>query len=185
MYTDTPAIADTRRPHSGKLSQEALLHQSDDRLVALARSGSERAWDGDHAPLRAPAARPTARASSVPSRAEDAVQQTFLQAFLALRDGSRARDRAARMALPDRAQLRDRRAAQERSRTTSSSISSTTASRSRPRCSSSARRCGGSSRGCATCPTPSARRSRCASSKAAATRRSPRSWATPVRASAN
>ena len=71
----------------GRLSQEALLHQSDDRLVALARSGSERAWDeimrryGRQ--LRSYCSRFVGA-----GRAEDAVQQTFLQAFLALRDGS-------------------------------------------------------------------------------------------------
>ncbi len=88
LYTDTPAIADTRRPHSRKLSQEALLHQSDDRLVALARSGSEHAWAEItrryERLLRAYCARFVGA-----SRAEDAVQQTFLQAFLALRDGTR------------------------------------------------------------------------------------------------
>ena len=87
MYTDTPAIADTRRPHHGRLSLEVLLHQSDERLVALARSGSERAWDeimrryGRQ--LRSYCSRFVGA-----GRAEDAVQQTFLQAFLALRDGS-------------------------------------------------------------------------------------------------
>ena len=87
MYTDTPAIADRRRSQPGKLSHGALLHQSDERLVALARSGSERAWAeitrryGRQ--LRAYCARFVGA-----SRAEDAVQQTFLQAFLALRDGT-------------------------------------------------------------------------------------------------
>ncbi len=88
MYTEsTPAIADTRRPHAGTLSQASLMHQSDDRVVALARSGSERAWAeitrryGRQ--LRSYCARFVG-----PSRAEDAVQQTFLQAFLALRDGA-------------------------------------------------------------------------------------------------
>ena len=88
MYTEsTPAIADTRRPHAGKLSPASLLHQSDERLVSLARSGSERAWAeitrryGRQ--LRAYCTRFVG-----PSRAEDAVQQTFLQAFLSLRDGT-------------------------------------------------------------------------------------------------
>ena len=87
MHTSASAIAESRRPHAGKLSQATLLHQSDERLVALARSGSERAWTeitrryGRQ--LRVYCTRFVGT-----SRAEDAVQQTFLQAFLALRDGS-------------------------------------------------------------------------------------------------
>ena len=87
MHTSASAIAESRRPHAGKLSQASLLHQSDERLVALARSGSERAW--------AEITRRYGRQLRVyctrfvgASRAEDAVQQTFLQAFLSLRDGS-------------------------------------------------------------------------------------------------
>jgi RNA polymerase sigma factor (sigma-70 family) len=87
MHTSASAIAEPRRPHARKLSQAAILHQSDERLVALARSGSERAW--------AEITRRYGRQLRVycarfvgASRAEDAVQQTFLQAFLALRDGS-------------------------------------------------------------------------------------------------
>ena len=88
LETPTPPLAETRRPHSGRLSPAALLHESDEQLVALARSGSERAWTeimrryGRQ--LRAYCARFVG-----PSRAEDAVQQAYLQAFLALRDGSR------------------------------------------------------------------------------------------------
>jgi RNA polymerase sigma factor (sigma-70 family) len=87
MHTSASAIAESRRPHAGKLSQATLLHQSDERLVALARSGSERAWTeitrryGRQ--LRVYCTRFVGT-----SRAEDAVQQTFLQAFLALRDGN-------------------------------------------------------------------------------------------------
>ena len=87
QHTPTPAIADSRRTHAGMLSQASLRHQSDERLVLLARSGSERAWTeimrryGRQ--LRAYCARFVG-----PGRAEDAVQQTFLQAFLALRDGT-------------------------------------------------------------------------------------------------
>ncbi|HZO61274.1 MAG TPA: sigma-70 family RNA polymerase sigma factor [Solirubrobacterales bacterium] len=87
MHTSASAIAESRRPHAGRLSQASLLHQSDERLVALARSGSERAW--------AEITRRYGRQLRVyctrfvgASRAEDAVQQTFLQAFLALRDGA-------------------------------------------------------------------------------------------------
>ena len=87
MHTSASAIAESRRPHAGKLSQATLLHQSDERLVSLARSGSERAW--------AEITRRYGRQLRVyctrfvgASRAEDAVQQTFLQAFLSLRDGN-------------------------------------------------------------------------------------------------
>src|SRR5262245_46666155 len=87
LETPTPPLAE-RRPHSGRLSPAALLHETDEQLVSLARSGSERAWTeimrryGRQ--LRAYCSRFVG-----PNRAEDAVQQAFLQAFLALRDGSR------------------------------------------------------------------------------------------------
>ena len=88
MYTEsTPAIADTRRPHAGTLSQASLMHQSDDRLVTLARSGSERAWSEITRRYRRQLRSYCGRFVGS-SRAEDAVQQTFLQAFLALRDGA-------------------------------------------------------------------------------------------------
>ena len=87
MHTSSSAIAESRRPHAGKLSQASLIHQSDERLVTLARSGSERAW--------AEISRRYGRQLRVyctrfvgASRAEDAVQQTLLQAFLSLRDGT-------------------------------------------------------------------------------------------------
>ena len=89
MYTDTPAIAERRRPRppEGKLSPGSLVHQSDERLVALARSGSERAWAEITRRYGRQLRAYCARFVGV-SRAEDVVQQTFLQAFLALRDGS-------------------------------------------------------------------------------------------------
>jgi RNA polymerase sigma factor (sigma-70 family) len=71
--------------HAGTLSCESLLHQSDERLVALTRAGSERAF--------AEITRRYQRALRVycsrlvgPERAQDAVQQALLQAFLSLRD---------------------------------------------------------------------------------------------------
>jgi RNA polymerase sigma-70 factor (ECF subfamily) len=85
MHTSASAIAEPRRP--GKLSQAALLHQSDERLVILARSGSERAWAEITRRYGRQLRVYCARFVGV-SRAEDAVQQTFLQAFLALRDGA-------------------------------------------------------------------------------------------------
>ena len=87
MHTSTPALADSRRPHAGTLSHASLMHQSDDRLVALARSGSERAWSEITRRYGRQLRTYCARFVGV-SRAEDAVQQTFLQAFLALRDGA-------------------------------------------------------------------------------------------------
>jgi RNA polymerase sigma factor (sigma-70 family) len=86
MHTSTPALAEPRRPHAGTLSQASIMHQSDERLVALARSGSERAWAEITRRYRRQLRSYCARFVG-PSRAEDAVQQTFLQAFLALRDG--------------------------------------------------------------------------------------------------
>ena len=87
MHTSASAIAESRRPHPGKLSQASLLHQSDERLVALARSGSERAWTEITRRYGRQLRVYCTRFVGV-SRAEDAVQQTFLQAFLSLRDGS-------------------------------------------------------------------------------------------------
>ena len=87
MHTSTPAIAESRRPHAGKPSQASLLHQSDERLVSLARSGSERAWAEITRRYGRQLAVYCTRFVGV-NRAEDAVQQTFLQAFLSLRDGS-------------------------------------------------------------------------------------------------
>jgi len=87
MHTSTPALADSRRPHAGMLSHASLIHQSDERLVALARSGSERAWSEITRRYGRQLRAYCARFVGV-SRAEDAVQQTFLQAFLALRDGA-------------------------------------------------------------------------------------------------
>ena len=71
--------------HAGTLSCDSLLHESDERLVALTRAGSERAF--------AEITRRYQRALRVycsrlvgPERAQDAVQQALLQAFLSLRD---------------------------------------------------------------------------------------------------
>jgi RNA polymerase sigma factor (sigma-70 family) len=87
MHTSASAIAESRRPHAGKLSQASLLHQSDERLVTLARSGSERAW-AEITRRYGRQLRHYCTRFVGASRAEDAVQQTFLQAFLSLRDGS-------------------------------------------------------------------------------------------------
>jgi len=71
--------------HAGTLSCESLRHESDERLVALARAGSERAFAEItrryQSALRAYCSRLVG-----PERAQDAVQQALLQAFLSLRD---------------------------------------------------------------------------------------------------
>jgi RNA polymerase sigma factor (sigma-70 family) len=82
------AAAPARRPHLGALSQSSLRHEGDDRLVALTRGGSERAF----AEIMRRYQRPLhfyCRQFVGMARAEDAVQQTFMQAFVALRDGER------------------------------------------------------------------------------------------------
>jgi RNA polymerase sigma factor (sigma-70 family) len=71
--------------HAGALSPHVLQHESDERLVALTRAGSERAF-GEitrryQRPLRAYCSRLVGA-----ERAQDAVQQALLQAFLSLRD---------------------------------------------------------------------------------------------------
>jgi len=60
---------------------------TDERLVALARSGSDRAFEEIMRRYRAPL-HSYCRQMLGPSRAEDAVQQAFLQALIALRGGS-------------------------------------------------------------------------------------------------
>src|SRR5437660_13246 len=65
----------------------ALRHESDDRLVSLTRAGSERAF----AEIMRRYQRPLyvfCLQFLGAGRAEDAVQQAFLQAFVALRDGA-------------------------------------------------------------------------------------------------
>jgi RNA polymerase sigma factor (sigma-70 family) len=73
--------------HAGTLSCESLRHQSDERLVALARAGSERAFAEI---TRRYQRRLRAYCSRIVGgeRAQDAVQQALLQAFLSLRDGA-------------------------------------------------------------------------------------------------
>ena len=71
--------------HATTLSPHSLQHESDERLVALTRAGSERAFAEItrryQRPLRAYCSRLVG-----PERAQDAVQQALLQAFLSLRD---------------------------------------------------------------------------------------------------
>ena len=73
--------------HAATLSHESLLHQSDDRLVALTRAGSERAFSEITRRYQRQLRAYCSRLVGV-ERAQDAVQQALLQAFLSLRDGA-------------------------------------------------------------------------------------------------
>jgi RNA polymerase sigma factor (sigma-70 family) len=70
-----------------RLAGSALLHtQSDERLVDLARAGNDRAFEAIAARYRRPLLR-FCRRLLPPERAEDAVQQTFLNAYRAIGAG--------------------------------------------------------------------------------------------------
>src|SRR3954449_10841219 len=70
-----------------RLAGSAVLRtQSDDRLVDLVREGNERAFEAVVHRYRGPLLRYCSRFLS-PVRAEDAVQQAFVNAYAALRDG--------------------------------------------------------------------------------------------------
>src|SRR5919202_6773986 len=70
-----------------RLAGSAVLRtQSDDRLVDLARDGNDRAFEAIVHRYRRPLLRYCGRFLS-PARAEDAVQQAFVNAYSALRDG--------------------------------------------------------------------------------------------------
>ncbi|HEX8053893.1 MAG TPA: sigma-70 family RNA polymerase sigma factor [Thermoleophilaceae bacterium] len=70
-----------------RLAGSALLHtQSDERLVDLARSGNDRAFEAIVARYRRPLLR-YCRKLLPPERAEDAVQQAFLNAYRAIGAG--------------------------------------------------------------------------------------------------
>jgi RNA polymerase sigma factor (sigma-70 family) len=89
--TATPpqeTAAPTRRPHHGTLSTCTLRHASDDGLVALTRAGSERAFAEIMRRYQRPLQFYCLHLVGAP-RAEDAVQQAFMQAFVSLRDGAR------------------------------------------------------------------------------------------------
>lgn len=73
--------------HAGTLSCESLRHESDERLVALTRGGSERAFAEVTRRYQRQLRAYCSRIVGV-ERAQDAVQQALLQAFLALRDGA-------------------------------------------------------------------------------------------------
>lgn len=82
-----PAIA-----MSPKASTRLLATQSDERLVALARAGHDRAFEALVLRHRAALLRYCKRLSLSEGRAEDAVQQSLLQAWTALRRGVEVRD---------------------------------------------------------------------------------------------
>ncbi len=70
-----------------RLAGTALLHtQTDERLVDLARAGNDRAFEAIVARYRRPLLR-YCRRLLPPERAEDAVQQTFLNAYRAIGAG--------------------------------------------------------------------------------------------------
>jgi RNA polymerase sigma factor (sigma-70 family) len=73
--------------HAGTLSCGSLRHQSDERLVALTRGGSERAFSEIARRYQRPLRSYCSRLVGA-ERAQDAVQQALLQAFLSLRDGA-------------------------------------------------------------------------------------------------
>ena len=94
MTVENPATASALRPirpprllEPARLAgQSALRCQSDDRLVELARAGNERAFEAIVHRYRRPLVRYSSRLLREP-RAEDAVQQTFLNAYRALSRG--------------------------------------------------------------------------------------------------
>jgi RNA polymerase sigma factor (sigma-70 family) len=73
--------------HAGALCSESLRHESDERLVALTRAGSERAFAEVARRYQRQLRAYCSRLVGI-ERAQDAVQQALLQAFLALRDGA-------------------------------------------------------------------------------------------------
>src|ERR671916_1885908 len=73
-----------------RLAGSAVLRtQSDERLVDLTREGNERAFEAIVHRYRRPLLRYCGRFLS-PARAEDAVQQAFVNAYGALRDSDSA-----------------------------------------------------------------------------------------------
>src|SRR5690349_17509874 len=73
---------------SPSVSARLLLTQSDARLVAFARAGHERAFEALVRRYRAPLLGYCRRLLLSEERAEDALQQALMQAWLALRAGT-------------------------------------------------------------------------------------------------
>src|SRR5258706_13230202 len=83
-------VTDSGRKTPARLAGSAVLAcQADDRLVALVRSGHERAFDAIVARYSRPLLR-YCRGILPESRAEDAVQQTFINAHSSLTEGDDA-----------------------------------------------------------------------------------------------
>ena len=101
--------------HPARLARRPVLStQSDERLVDLVRAGSEPAFETIVERYRRALMRYVSRLLP-PERAEDVVQQAFVNAYEAMhRDERRAQPEA--VALPDRAQHRAERAARPRPR---------------------------------------------------------------------
>jgi RNA polymerase sigma factor (sigma-70 family) len=77
---------------SPRISIRLLIGQSDDRLLALAREGHERAFEALVHRYRRPLLRYCRRIGLGDSRAEDVLQHSLLQAWLALSRGSEVRE---------------------------------------------------------------------------------------------
>jgi RNA polymerase sigma factor (sigma-70 family) len=77
---------------SPKASTRLLATQSDERLVALVRDGHDRAFEALVQRYRGPLLRYCRRLRLTEGRAEDVVQQAFMQAWSALRRGAEVRE---------------------------------------------------------------------------------------------
>lgn len=91
----SPSSARSPRPHkllNRVLPLRPLSALPDDRLVEMTRAGSERAFEALAARYRRQLLIYAERLLGAESRAEDALQQAFLQAWLALRGGAEVAD---------------------------------------------------------------------------------------------
>jgi RNA polymerase sigma factor (sigma-70 family) len=77
---------------SPRISIRLLIGQSDERLLALAREGHERAFEALVHRYRRPLLRYCRRMGLADTRAEDVLQHSLLQAWLALSRGSEVRE---------------------------------------------------------------------------------------------
>jgi DNA-directed RNA polymerase specialized sigma24 family protein len=77
---------------SPRIPFRLLAAQSDERLIALVRAGHERAFEAVVQRYRRPLLRHCRRMGLPQSRAEDVLQHTFMQAWLALMDGTEVRN---------------------------------------------------------------------------------------------
>lgn len=77
---------------SPRISIRLLATQSDQRLVALAREGHERAFEALVHRYRRPLLRYARRMRLSEARAEDVLQQSFMQSWIALSGGANVRD---------------------------------------------------------------------------------------------